>query len=286
MTAPRVGLDCNQLPRGVAVATIAYNSRFEGPRGIGDHSVPMEKHILVVDDDQEIRTLLGGYLERNGYRVTLLPDGRDLARTLEERAIDLLVLDLMLPGVDGLTLCRDLRMKSRLPVLILSARAEDVDRIVGLEMGADDYLVKPFNPRELLARVRAILTRAQASEPEAEIGEYRFEGHRLDLVRRELSRADGARLALSGAEFELLTIFLARPNRVLSRDLLVELTQGREAPAYDRSIDVRVSRLRQTLADHREPRLLQTVYGEGYVLAAKVERVTKEERSAGVQHAR
>ncbi len=286
MRPPGVALDCNQLPRPLVLVTIAYNSRRGGLSGIGDHSEPMEKHILVVDDDQEIRMLLGGYLERNGYRVTLLPDGRELARTLEERAIDLLVLDLMLPGVDGLTLCRDLRMKSRLPVLILSARAEDVDRIVGLEMGADDYLVKPFNPRELLARVRSILARAQGSEPAVEVGEYRFEGHRLDLVRRELSRADGARLALSGAEFELLTIFLARPNRVLSRDLLVELTQGREAPAYDRSIDVRVSRLRQALADHREPRLVQTVYGEGYVLAAKVERVTKEERAAGAQHAR
>ena len=246
----------------------------------------MEKHILVVDDDQEIRTLLGAYLERNGFRVTLLPDGRELARTLEERAIDLLVLDLMLPGVDGLTLCREVRTKSRLPVLILSARAEDVDRIIGLEMGADDYLVKPFNPRELLARVRAILARSQQSEPDAELGEYRFEGHTLDLVRRELTRADGVRAALSGAEFELLAIFLARPNRVLSRDLLVELTQGREAPAYDRSIDVRVSRLRQALADNREPRLLQTVYGEGYVLAAKVERVGVQARAAGAQQAR
>jgi two-component system OmpR family response regulator len=246
----------------------------------------MEKHILVVDDDQDIRTLLGGYLERNGYRVTLLPDGRQLMRTLEQRAIDLLVLDLMLPGVDGLTLCRELRLKSRLPVLILSARAEDVDRIIGLEMGADDYLVKPFNPRELLARVRSILARSQVPEHAVEVGEYRFEGHRLDLVHRELERADGTRVPLSGAEFELLAIFLARPNRVLSRDLLVELTQGREAPAYDRSIDVRVSRLRQALADNHEPRLLQTVYGEGYVLAAKVEQVAARPRAAGAQHAR
>jgi two-component system OmpR family response regulator len=245
----------------------------------------MEKHILVVDDDQEIRTLLAGYLERNGYRVTMLPDGRDLARTIEGRPFDMLVLDLMLPGVDGLTLCRELRAKSRLPVLILSARAEDVDRIIGLEMGADDYLVKPFNPRELLARVRSILARSHLPEPPAEVGQYRFEGHCLDLVHRELARADGTRLALSGAEFELLAIFLARPNRVLSRDLLVELTQGREAPAYDRSIDVRVSRLRQALADHGEPRLLQTVYGEGYVLAANVERVGMEAR-AGARQAR
>ena len=156
-----------------------------------------------------------------------------------------------------------------MPILILSARAEDVDRIVGLEMGADDYLVKPFNPRELLARVRAILARAQpAQQPSARA--YRFEGHELDAVRRVLVRADGERVALTGAEYDLLAIFLARPNRVLSRDLLVELTQGRAAPAYDRSIDVRVSRLRQALGESGEPRLLKTVYGEGYVLAAEV----------------
>jgi two-component system OmpR family response regulator len=234
---------------------------------------PMEKHILVVDDDRDIRTLRGEYLEKNGYRVTLLPDGRNLMRTLVQRAVDLLVLDLMLPGVDGLMLCRDLRARSRLPVLILSARAEQVDRIVGLEMGADDYVVKPFDPRELLLRIRAILSRARMAEPAPASGEYRFEGHRLDLTRRELVRADGACVGLTGAEFLLLSIFLARPQRVLSRDLLVELTQGRDAPAYDRSIDVRVSRLRQLLGDTREPRLLQTVYGEGYVLAAMVDHV-------------
>jgi two-component system OmpR family response regulator len=233
----------------------------------------MEKHILVVDDDQEIRTLMGAYLRQNGYRVSMLPDGRALARTLGEHAVDLLVLDLMLPGVDGLTLCRDLRSRSRLPVLILSARAEPVDRIVGLEMGADDYVVKPFSPRELLLRIRAILARARLAEPAAASGEYRFEGHRLDLARRELVRSDGARVALTGGEFLLLSIFLARPQRVLSRDLLVELTQGREAPAYDRSIDVRVSRLRQLLGESRDTRLLQTVYGEGYVLAARVDHV-------------
>jgi two-component system OmpR family response regulator len=229
----------------------------------------MEKHILVVDDDEEIRTLLAEYLERNGFRVTALADGRELTATLEEHSVDLLVLDLMLPGTDGLTLCRDIRSRSRLPVLILSARGEDVDRIVGLEMGADDYLGKPFHPRELLARIRAILGRSQGDSPPSN-SEYVFDGHRLDVIRRVLVRDDGTRVSLSGAEFELLAIFLARPNRVLSRDLLVELTQGREAPAYDRSIDVRVSRLRQALGDSREPRILKTVYGEGYVLAAKV----------------
>jgi two-component system OmpR family response regulator len=233
----------------------------------------MQKHILVVDDDLGIRTLLAGYLERNGFRVSVLPDGNDLHRVLEERAVDLLVLDLMLPGTDGLELCRSLRSRSRIPVLILSARGEEVDRIVGLEMGADDYLAKPFHPRELLARIRAILHRYDQGEPQPAVIEYRFEGHRLDVLRRVLLRDGETRVPLTGSEFELLAIFLARPNRVLSRDTLVELTQGREAPAYDRSIDVRVSRLRQALGEGREPRILQTVYGEGYVLAGKVEYV-------------
>ncbi|MEO5691786.1 MAG: response regulator [Usitatibacter sp.] len=231
----------------------------------------MAKHILVVDDDQEIRKHLAAYLERNGMRVSTLPDGRELARTLEERAVDLLVLDLMLPGVDGLTLCREVRSRSRMPVLILSARGEDVDRIVGLEMGADDYLAKPFHPRELLARIRAVLSRSAGQEAPPASSGYAFGGRTLDMIRRTLSREDGTVIALSGAEFELLSIFVTRPNRVLSRDLLVELTQGREAPAYDRSIDVRVSRLRQAMEDNAEPRLLRTVYGEGYILSARVE---------------
>jgi two-component system OmpR family response regulator len=245
----------------------------------------MGRHILVVDDDQEIRTLLAEYLERNGFRVSTLSEGRDLLRAIEERAVDLVVLDLMMPGPDGLELCRDLRAKSRLPVLMLSARGEEVDRIVGLEMGADDYLAKPFHPRELLARIRAILARAMPPDGAGDIAEYRFEGFRLDLVHRTLVRGDGSRVALSGAELELLRIFLGRPNQVLSRDLLVELTQGRAAPAYDRSIDVRVSRLRNALGDRREARMLQTVYGEGYVLAARVEAVpgaTGEPRRAAL----
>jgi two-component system OmpR family response regulator len=240
----------------------------------------MPQQILVVDDDAEIRSLLGDYLEKNGFRVTTLPDGRNLMRTLDERAVDLVVLDLMLPGVDGLTLCRELRAKSRIPVLILSARGEDVDRIVGLEMGADDYLAKPFHPRELLARIRAILSRAAPVEPATDVEEYRFDDFRLDMIRRVLVKKEGNEVPLTGAEFDLLAIFLARPNRVLSRDTLVELTQGREAPAYDRSIDVRVSRLRQALGDSREPKLLKTVYGEGYVLTAKVEALTASKDAA------
>jgi two-component system OmpR family response regulator len=231
----------------------------------------MPKHILVVDDDQEIRTHLASYLERNGLRVTALADGSELLRTLDDRSIDLLVLDLMLPGVDGLTLCREVRAATKVPVLILSARGEDVDRIVGLEMGADDYLAKPFHPRELLARIRAIIARAAGPDLPPPAPGYRFGGRSLDMIRRTIVLEDGSTVVLSGAEFELLAIFVSRPNRILSRDLLVELTQGREAPAYDRSIDVRVSRLRQAMADHSEPRLLRTVYGEGYILSTVVE---------------
>jgi two-component system OmpR family response regulator len=230
----------------------------------------MPKHILVVDDDKGIRTLLAEYLERNGLRVSTLPDGRELARTVAEHAIDLLVLDVMLPGSDGLTLCRELRTRSRMPVLMLSARGEDVDRIVGLEIGADDYVAKPFHPRELLARIRAILHRTLEEEPPT-VCRYRFAGRELDMIARQLQLEDGRRVSLTGAEFDLLAIFLARCNRVLSRDLLVELTQRRAAPAYDRSIDVRVSRLRNALEDTREPKIIQSVYGEGYVLTATVE---------------
>ena len=240
----------------------------------------MLKHILVVDDDPEIRALIAEYLEKNGFRASVLPDGGELMRTIEEKAVDLVVLDLMMPGVDGLTLCREVRTKSRIPVLILSARGEDVDRIVGLEMGADDYIAKPFHPRELLARIRAILSRSGHAEAPPEAEEYRFDKFRLDMLRRVLYRDDGAEVPLTGSEFELLAIFLARPNRVLSRDTLVELTQGREAPAYDRSIDVRVSRLRQALGDSRENKLLKTVYGEGYVLSAKVERHARSAEAA------
>jgi two-component system OmpR family response regulator len=233
------------------------------------------KTILILDDDRDIRDLLADYLGRHGFRTFTLPDGRGLWRQLDEHTIDLIVLDLMMPGTDGLTLCRSLReRKSTVPVLMLSARGEDVDRIVGLESGADDYLPKPFHPRELVARVKAILKRTEREDRVPDAALYRFEGNTLDTVRRVLVRGDGREVALSGAEFELLEIFLARPNRVLSRDLLVELTQGREAPAYDRSIDVRVSRLRAALGEGtKDAKYVKTVYGEGYVLAARVERI-------------
>jgi two-component system OmpR family response regulator len=231
--------------------------------------------ILIVDDDPEIRHLLVGYLERNGFDAVPAASGRDLWQALDRHAIDLVVLDLMLPDADGLALCRDLRAKSSLPVLMLTARGEEADRILGIEMGADDYLVKPFSPRELLARIKGILRRTRALPPNLKPESQRclaFAGWKLDTATRVLTGADGVATPLSGAEYRLLRIFLDHPNRVLNRDQLIELIHGREAEAYDRAIDVQISRLRQRLRDDgREPRLIKTVRGEGYVLAAAVQ---------------
>ena len=231
--------------------------------------------ILIVDDDPEIRRLLVDYLERNGFAAVAARDGREMKQTLERHAVDLVVLDLMLPDADGLVLCRDLRADSNLPVLMLTARGEDTDRIVGIEMGADDYLVKPFNPRELLARIKTILRRTRALPPNLRPEAQRclaFAGWRLDTATRALSAPDGVVVPLSGGEYRLLRLLLDHPNRVMNRDQIMELIHGREAEPYDRAIDVQVSRLRQRLRDDsREPQLIKTVRGEGYVLAASVE---------------
>ncbi len=240
-----------------------------------------QDHILIVDDDRDIRTLLADYLEKQGLRCTTAADGREMKAALDHHRVDLIVLDLMMPGEDGLTLCRNLRAaggpQANTPILMLTARGEDMDRILGLEMGADDYLAKPFVPRELYARIRAILRRARAlppnldSAPPANARELRFAHWRLDTVSRHLIDAAGTVVALSGAEYRMLGVFLAHPQRVLSRDQLMELTQGREADVFDRSIDLLVSRLRQRLGDNaREPAIIKTVRNEGYVLAAEV----------------
>ena len=234
--------------------------------------------ILIVDDDQEIRRLLVDYLARNGLTAIPARDGREMWHALERHAVDLIVLDLMLPDTDGLTLCRDLRARTptaAIPVMMLTARGEEADRIVGIEMGADDYLVKPFNPRELLARIKSILRRTRALPPNLRPESTRclsFAGWCLDTATRVLTAPDGVVTPLSGGEFRLLRILLEHPNRVLSRDQLSEMIHGREADAYDRAIDVQISRLRQRLRDDsREPQLVKTVRGEGYVLACTVE---------------
>ena len=235
-------------------------------------------HVMIVDDDREIRELAGGFLRKNGLTVTLAADGRQMRQLLENLTVDLIVLDIMMPGDDGLVLCRELRSGKhrRIPILMLTARSDDMDRVLGLEMGADDYLVKPFVARELLARIKAILRRTrmlppnfQVTEPGREIA---FGNWRLDTTARHLLDAEGTIVALSGAEYRLLRVFLDHPQRVLNRDQLLNLTQGRDADFFGRSIDLLVSRLRQRLReDAREPLYIKTVRSEGYVFSAAVE---------------
>ncbi|MRV75077.1 response regulator [Duganella sp. FT92W] len=230
--------------------------------------------ILIVDDDRDIRTLLADYLEGNGYRTQCAADGAGMWKQLEEARPDLIVLDLNMPGEDGLTLCRKLRATSSLPVIMLTARSEPLDRILGLEMGADDYLPKPFEPRELLARIRSVLRRSHAMPSNTgsdKVQKMRFSNWTLDLTARHLVNPDGIVIMLSGAEFRLLKVFLEHPNRVLNRDQLLNLTQGRDADPFDRSIDIQISRLRQKLGeDARVPQIIKTVRNGGYVLAGAV----------------
>ena len=233
-----------------------------------------QDHVLVVDDDAEIRSLLRDYLQKNGYRVTAVADGRAMWAAFDAAKADIVVLDVMMPGDDGLTLCRNLRARSQVPVIMLTARGEETDRIVGLEMGADDYLPKPFNPRELLARIKSILRRTRALPDNLQPDEARrllFTGWALDTVTRNLQSPAGVVVALSGTEFRLLRIFLAHPNRVLTRDQLIDLMLSRDATPFDRSIDVQVSRLRHRLNDDAaQPAIIKTVRSQGYVLAAEV----------------
>ncbi|ESX54662.1 response regulator [Mesorhizobium sp. M0761] len=235
-------------------------------------------HILIVDDDREIRELVSGYLKKNGLRATAVPDGRQMRAFLETDSVDLIILDVMMPGDDGLVLCRQLRAGKHkaTPILMLTARNDETDRIIGLELGADDYLVKPFAARELLARINAVLRRTRMLPPNLQVTEtgrlLKFGAWRLDTVARHLLDEDGTAIALSGAEYRLLCVFVDHPQRVLNRDQLLNLTQGREAEIFDRSIDLLVSRLRQRLRDDaREPAYIKTVRSEGYVLSMPVE---------------
>jgi two-component system OmpR family response regulator len=235
----------------------------------------MEKKILVVDDDPELRQLLHEYFGGWGYSVLLASDGAQMWEQLAKQSVDLVILDLMLPGEDGLMLCRNLRAKSSLPVLMLTASGDEVNRIIGLEMGADDYIHKPFIPRELLARVKNILRRANESGGTAAPAKaLHFATWILDLNAHHLVDAAGVVVSLSSGEFRLLKVLADNPNRVLSRDQLLEVFSNREAAPFDRTIDVMISRLRRRLNDDGEEPLIKTVRNEGYMLVAAVERRT------------
>ena len=231
-----------------------------------------EPHILIVDDARDIREPLGQYLRRSAFRATLADGAAAARRAVEEGAIDLVVLDVMMPGEDGLSLTRWLVGRGGPPMILLTAMADDTDRIVGLELGADDYVVKPFNPRELLARIRAVLRRAPPVPPPVPTGRRRFAGWVFDPAARTLVHADGRSDGLTSGEARLLGVFLDNPRALLTRARLLDLTAGREAKAYDRAIDNAVSRLRRKLeADPARPALLVTEWGGGYALAADVE---------------
>lgn len=234
-------------------------------------------HILVVDDDRDIRELVVDYLLKSGYRATGAANGKEMRAVLDKQAVDLVVLDIMMPGDDGLTLCRQLRSGQHkdLPILMLTARHDDMDRILGLEMGADDYVVKPFVALELLARIKAILRRFRTLPPNLQVTEagriIAFGDWQLDTSARHLLDATGTIVTLSGAEYRLLRVFVDHPQRVLTRDQLLNFTQGRDAELFERSIDLLVSRVRQRLnEDVRSPRYIKTVRSEGYVFSMPV----------------
>jgi two-component system OmpR family response regulator len=234
-------------------------------------------HILVVDDHRDIREPLAAYLEKYGYRASMAADSQTARRLIDRAAIDLVVLDIMMPGEDGLSLCRHLREATQIPVILLTARTEETDRIVGLEMGADDYVPKPFSPRELLARIKSVLRRVNILPPQrqpVDAAKVQFDGWTFDIARRQLVDPHDVAIPLSAADFSLLDAFLRHPQIVLSRDQLLDLTQSREAVVFDRSIDNQVSRLRKKIeADPKNPLLIKTVRGGGYTFSSVVERL-------------
>ena len=227
-------------------------------------------HILVVEDDREISALITRFLRANDLRVSAAHSGNEMDRILENGRVDLVILDIMLPGEDGFSICRRLRKSSNLPIVMLTAKGDDIDRIMGLEIGADDYLPKPFNPRELLARIRAVLRRSSEGIPrDSKI--LTFHGWCLDPNTRQLRNPEGARVALTGGEFDLLLAFCLHPRRILSRDQLIDLARGRDAAPFERSVDVCVSRLRQKLErQSTDPALIQTIRSGGYMFVADV----------------
>ena len=231
------------------------------------------QHIAILDDDPEIRSLLEQNLRGAGFEVSTASNGRDLKTILEHQTIDLIVLDLMLPGEDGLTICRELRAESNIPIIMLTAMTHEADRIIGLEMGADDYLTKPFSPRELVARIKATLRRQGMVTTQSEDRRRTavFEGWKLDVVRRELRDPDDVLVDLTSGEFDLLAALIERPNRLMTRDLLLDITKGRQADVFDRSIDITIWRLRQKIEeDPKNPQFIKTVRGKGYIFSAEI----------------
>lgn len=234
---------------------------------MNEHSI----HLLIVDDDPDIRDLLAHYLQSYGMQCLCVGNGQAMRDALAHTSFDLIILDLMLPGEDGLSLCRHVRSVGDTPIIMLTARGESADRVVGLELGADDYVVKPFDPRELVARIHTILRRARGSSTPSEQDTVQFSGWRLSHLKREITTPAQLVVPLSNAEYRLLCAFLERPQRILSREQLMDAARGRTVEAFDRSIDLLVSRLRQKLGDDpKQPQLLKTVRGEGYLLDSKV----------------
>jgi len=234
-------------------------------------------HILIVDDHREIRDLVSRALSKDGFRVSSAADGRAMRKIMADGRIDLILLDLMLPGEDGLSLCRTLRTESNVPIIMVTAKGEEIDRVIGLEMGADDYLSKPFGSRELIARIKAVLRRSQENiakgGPEPRPKSYHFDRWGLDTGSRALVRDDGVTVPLSTGEYNLLIALVERPQRVLNRDQLLDLARGRSAPGLDRSIDTQVSRLRKKLErDPADPKIIKTVWGGGYMFTPSVTR--------------
>jgi two-component system OmpR family response regulator len=233
-------------------------------------------HILVVDDDPQIRALLSEYLTEHGLRVSTASNGHDLRRILVDEAIDLVVLDLRLPGEDGMAIARSLRGECTVPIVMLTGVRDEADRVMGLELGADDYMVKPFSPRELLARIRTVLRRTSGpgAEPtrRREVRAYRFGDFEFNMRTRRLRRADGATIALTNGEISLLAALLASPGRILTRDQLLEASRVHDNEVYDRAIDIQVLRLRRKIeADSTQPRYIVTQRGAGYIFSAAVE---------------
>jgi len=231
-------------------------------------------HVLIVDDEPAIGEMIGGYLQRHGFRVSVAHDGIAMRKIMADSAVDLVLLDLGLPGEDGLALTRHIRSRSNVGVIIVTGSGESVDRVVGLELGADDFVAKPFDLRELLARIRSVLRRTAGATPDApSVSQLRFAGWRLDIQSRQLYSPQGDEVALTTGEYDLLHAFTASPNKVLSRDQLLQATRNRDAAPYDRAVDMQVTRLRRKIeVDPDHPVLIKSVRGAGYLFTASVER--------------